>query len=309
MAELGKHREALEMAQQAYHLSEGTRSVGATALSVARLLLHSAPEEALPLAKEAFEQTKMEAPLFAQAGACLARIRFALGDVAGARVSFEASADARAELSGVGLNFLECDDLFYPALEHPNGESLNLFFLGQQEILVNSERVSLSLRQMELITLFVLYPAGLTTAELKLHLFNDEKQRSLKATLSRLREVIPLNSRPYRLTGKVQADFERVGELLQKGDVAGAVGLYKGSLLIASEAPRIREEREMLQEQVIRAATASRNPDILYAICNVEKERLDLWDSLVEVMSPDDPRYPASYARRAAIHKIWESQA
>ena len=312
LKELGRVEEALSMARQAYYLSKGTPSVGSTALAVTRLVVETNQAEAPALAQEAFDYARQlgHAPQLAQAGAWLARARFASGDVAGAREALDLSKQSRAQLAGVGLRLLECDDLPDVESEHLSESSrLELRLLGRQDVTFGNEQLELSTRQLELLTLLALNPKGLNVAELQLYLYGEGKHKSLKAILSRLRKLIPIASRPYRLDVNVDADFIKVRELVETGQLKQAVNLYKGPLLSVTESYYIRQEGDLLQEQVINAVLASRDVKLLYALCRVERERLDLWETLLEVLPKDDPRYPACAARVESIHRTWELQS
>ena len=295
LAELGRADEALTLAEQSYTLAYETRSQAGAALGLARLLVDCKPERALNLAREAFELAP-RASLKAHAGAVLARLHWKQGNIQEAKLALKMSSSVRHELSGTGLVLLECEDL--PELDGEVATSpgtLELKLLGHREIKLGDQDIVLADRQLELLCLLVLAPGGLSSLEIAQQLFGDEP-KSIKAALARLRKVISVLNKPFRLDMNVKADFLEVRQLLTAGETARAAQLYRGSLLPASESPRIREEAELLEEMLARAASVSDDVETLYKVCAALPERLELWEQLLKHMNPNDSRYQASSA-------------
>jgi hypothetical protein len=122
---------------------------------------------------------------------------------------------------------------------------LELKLLGQPSAQLNGARLRLSRRQMEILALLALNPAGLDLAELHARLYGDRPVSlgTLKAEMSQLRSVLGgrLESRPYRIGVDVRCDVTDVLQRLRAGDVAGAVERYGGELLPGSESPALAE--------------------------------------------------------------------
>ena len=292
LAELGRFDEALDVARQAYALAEAAGRC-APAAALARLL---PPQEALSYAEEAFEASPREgAHLIAHTGAVLARVRSNLGNEAGAAEALRASEYAARDLGGTGFVLLERQP------QSSGGPQVELRLLGTPRVTLAGKLVALSMRQLEVATLLALYPEGLIGGELKAHLFGDERPKSLKATLSRLRSLLPIASQPYRLS--CYADFVKVRKFLDAGDTAAAAALYDGPLLPGSASPRITEERETLSEAFVRAALASADPEVLFAAAEAEPGRLELLESLLNVLPGNDPRFPVLATRAELLRR------
>ena len=122
---------------------------------------------------------------------------------------------------------------------------LELKLLGQPSAQLNGARLRLTRRQMEILALLALNPAGLELAELHARLYGDRPVSlgTLKAEMSQLRARLGgrLESRPYRIGVDVRCDVTDVLHRLRAGDVAGAVERYGGELLPGSESPALAE--------------------------------------------------------------------
>src|SRR5690625_8000560 len=89
---------------------------------------------------------------------------------------------------------------------------------------------------------------------------------TVKVNLSRLRRVIPISSRPYRVLVKTGSDFVDIYSALDAGKVGEAGELYKGPLLPDSVAPAIVEMRELLEETLRQAVIAFVDVSVLLAL-------------------------------------------
>ncbi|SHK70337.1 GAF domain-containing protein [Pseudonocardia thermophila] len=149
---------------------------------------------------------------------------------------------------------------------------LTVSFLGAHRpvVHVDGRPVQLSRRHAELLALLVLHPEGLTADALATMLHGDHgKTVTIRAEVHRLRGVLGpaiLRTQPYRLTARVDADFREVREALMSGRVRDAALAYRGPLLPCSDAPAIREERELLTGAVRAAVLRSGDVDAMWAL-------------------------------------------
>lgn len=83
------------------------------------------------------------------------------------------------------------------------------------------------------------------------------------------------------------------------GDVRGAARAYRGPLLPRSEAPGVREERELLAAALRRAVQDSRDVDAMWALAETTDGRDDaeLSQRLLRALPARDPRRPVLTAR------------
>lgn len=199
---------------------------------------------------------------------------------------------AEAQLPGTGLAG--------PAAGPPTLEPVHLAALGRNEAMLQTagRNIRLNRRHSEIVFLLAASPPGLTGEQLSLALYDDlASQTTLRVELTRLRRVVGglLQSRPYRLTSPVSADYLDVRAALQRGDVASAVARYTGPLLPRSEAPAVREQRQWLDTLVRSAVIASADPAVLQSWTErFGFEDLEPWERLAAVL-------PAGSGRRAAV--------
>lgn len=174
----------------------------------------------------------------------------------------------------------------------------------EAELRVDGRRIRLGRRHSELLVLLLDHPEGRTGEQLGLDLYGDDRLHpvTLRAELSRLRRILGpdlLDSRPYRLRGTVRADFRTVGELLERGDPAGALDAYAGPLLPASDAPGVTRLRRLVDGQLRAAVLATRDPALLAAWTATPAGADDLtaWQALAAASPPGAPRRPLALAR------------
>ena len=141
---------------------------------------------------------------------------------------------------------------------------VRLKVLGEPRVEVRGQRLHLSNRQLEILTILALQ-GSVDRDELQLLLYGDRPVSSstLKSEISHLRRELDggIESRPYRLTLDVDADVTLVLDAARHGDVEGAARAYTGSLLPASESPYLTEMRHhvdvVLREELLRQGTTA----------------------------------------------------
>jgi hypothetical protein len=184
--------------------------------------------------------------------------------------------------------------------------SLELRFLGAPKIYLDGSERSLRYRFYELLCLMALHPGGLTSEQMSLCLFGEEgNSGACRIELGRLRQLIPFESRPYRLLD-LSADFMGLRECLYRGEVGAALELYRGPLLPYSQAPAIVDARLDLEEALRRAVIISRNPDHLWKLAEKLKDDLEVWQIARDYLGELDPRKPLAEARCKRITGEWK---
>ena len=114
-------------------------------------------------------------------------------------------------------------------------------------------------RHAEVLLLLLRHRAGLTADALTCELYGDEgKVVTTRAEMSRLRKLLGPNllARPYRLAGAIDADVQRVSELLVAGRFREALNAYARRLLPNSDVPGVVDLRLELEGALQRAARA-----------------------------------------------------
>lgn len=164
----------------------------------------------------------------------------------------------------------------------------------------------LSPRHGELLTLLAAHPDGLSGDQLSAAMHeHDFAAVTLRAELSRLRPLLggmSLSARPYRLDAHLETDAGQVRDRLGRGDVGAAVGLYRGPLLPASDAPGVVRLRNDLHESLRTALLDAGDPDALLRFADTDHGRLD-W----QVWHAAWGRLPTSSSRREQVrrHLAW----
>ncbi len=134
--------------------------------------------------------------------------------------------------------------------EKKPGAELEIHALGHPRVMFRDKPLPVSLRQLEILSLLVLNPQGLSVSQLHAALYGDSpvSTSTLKAELSRLRALLAGNigSRPYRLQVPVFADFVEIWTALHARDNDRAMRLYRGSLITQSVAPELEEWRRCI---------------------------------------------------------------
>lgn len=174
----------------------------------------------------------------------------------------------------------------------------------EAELWISGRRIRLGRRHSELLVLLLDHPEGQTGEQLGMDLYGDDRLHpvTLRAELSRLRRALGeelLDSRPYRLRAAVRADFRTVTELLERGDPAGALQAYPGSLLPGSDAPGVARLRRRVDGQLRAAVLAAADAGLLAAWTATPTGADDLtaWQALARALPPGAPRRPLALAR------------
>jgi tetratricopeptide (TPR) repeat protein len=182
---------------------------------------------------------------------------------------------------------------------------VHLSFLGKRGVRLNGKTLELPQKWCEILALLALHPDGLGGEELLAGIYGDAGcMATLKATLSKLRDVIPIASRPYTINADIQTDFIEVESLLSQGKIQEALGQYKGRLLPGSEAPSIVEQRDYLDE-LLRQAVILSGLDNFAEIAKPFADDLGVWEAFLQKMPDTDTRYPFIKAKVRRIRRDW----
>jgi putative ABC transport system ATP-binding protein len=184
--------------------------------------------------------------------------------------------------------------------------NLQLDFLGVSEAVLDGELLPLTLRTAEIVALLAQHSEGLSAQQLLLLLYGEKgNPGTLRATLSKLRTLLPIASRPYRIAAPYRADFLRVESLLKEGRLQEAVELYRGELLPDSEAPGIALTRETLHESLRQAVLVLGDARALLTLAERLDDDLELWEAALKGLTEDDPQWALVQARVERIRKAW----
>jgi hypothetical protein len=171
--------------------------------------------------------------------------------------------------------------------DEPIKADLEIHALGQPYILLYGEKVQLTLRQIEILSILALHPQGLHLDAFHAALYGDlpVSVATLKSEISHLRRLLDghIDSRPYKLTLSVWADFIDIWDILRSEQIHDAVSLYRAPLLLQSQAPIIEEWRRCLDVVMQRILTDCNDPLLLMAYLHDSKENEVVRERLSEL--------------------------
>ena len=186
---------------------------------------------------------------------------------------------------------------------------LHMCTLGVEDVTRFGRSVVVSGRPLEALVLLAHSESGMSVAKLSVALYGDNAvQNTTKALVSRLRQTIPLSSRPYRIAVPYRADFLELLEHLRRGHVRQALNLYRDSLLPTSEAPAIVELREHIDEALRQAVLSSGDWEAMLELSKrTGGDDLEVLEAAERHVPANDPQAPLLRARIRQIRRDWES--
>ncbi len=184
---------------------------------------------------------------------------------------------------------------------------LELRFLGAISSRLNDQPQTLRPRFAEFLVVLANNPQGLTSEQLTLAVYGENGEVSCcKTELSRLKQLFPLASRPYRLDALVWADFLELPVLLKNGRIGEAIDLYAGPLLPSSEAPEVCNLRRSLEETLRAATIECGSGEDLWKLGSRIHDDLELWEAMATRLLQGDPRRGMARAHVHSLRRSWE---
>ena len=200
-----------------------------------------------------------------------------------------------------------------PAVRRPARLRLELF--GRRPRLRRPTGATpLSGRHAEILATLLLAGRGLTVEELTLEVYGETgRPGTLRAEMSRLRRGFDdlIEDRPYAFAVPVTSDLEEAEALLADGRLTEALKLSAERLLPDSQATRVVEARDRLEEGLRAAILRSRDPGLLDAWCRgaAGQDDGEANRTLLARLPPDDPRVAAAHARLARLERSFGAAA
>lgn len=179
----------------------------------------------------------------------------------------------------------------------PQGDVLRLEFFGRPRAYRSGKPVQLRQRFMDILAVLALHPEGIDAESLTLAVFGESASPSrTRVDVSKLRSVLPIGTKPYRLGLRYDADFIRMRQFIERGQLAQAVSTYTGPLLPKSSSPWVQEERLWLERILIESVIASDDADLVFLLAQRMGTVPELWDALRHLLAHDDPRFSTASA-------------
>jgi tetratricopeptide (TPR) repeat protein len=316
LVDMGAVEQAVEVGERVYALSQAAsryqRDCGTLALGIA-LKGAKDPRAAryLESAVEGF-LGGADAVRLCQACVHLADLLLQSGELSAARDAASRAGDRLLELGetgwvllgGINASIRHVRDLVTSA---PVG--LGICVLGQPSATLFTDPVHLTLRQLEILVVLADNPTGVSLDSLASRIYGDRAvDGTTKAAVSRLRNQVPLSSRPYKIDVPYRADFIELMEYLKYGRVRQALSLYRGQVLPGSEAPAIIELRERIDESLRQAVLGSGDAEAIIELANrTDSEDLELLEEAFKHLPRNDPQSHLLRARIRQVRRDWGS--
>lgn len=200
-----------------------------------------------------------------------------------------------------------------PLAAWPGAGTVKVSALGLPEavIEVGGRAQRLSRRHSEIIVGLGRYPDGCTADQLDVEVYPVGSGGStLRVEIGRLRALLGedvLASRPYRLVGELEFDWQAVQTHLVAGRVRDALTAYAGPLLPASEAPVVVELRETLESSLRRAVLRSGEADLmaLWTKSRWGAADLEMWERQSTLLPFRSPLRAVAEAQAERLRRDW----
>lgn len=308
----GHQREARMEAETAVHLSAGLSGGPVLHAALAQQMALSADDPSGALVGLELLQTPelapLNSPLHLQMTAYRALAHQRLGQTPDAQSLLrEAGLSPLRLRTRLGLQPEEAAMLAPPpVLLRPRSAvpELQLEFLGLPSLRLRGFRLKLRPRFADLLVALALHPDGLTGEQLALSIYGEDgNSNCCKTELSRLRQLLPVGTRPYRLMAHLSADFLEFPALLSQGLTRAGLDLYRGPLLRGSDAPVVREQREWLEELLRQQVLDSPDPDLSWQAAAHFPDDQQVWECLLGRLHRHDPRQHEAAAHVAVLSR------
>lgn len=190
--------------------------------------------------------------------------------------------------------------------------TLDVMGRDRGRLVLRGKAIELSLRHTELLLVLAEAAAlgeGRTADQLTLECHHEAASVTVRAELSRLRRILGedvLASRPYRLIQPVHSDLARMRRLIERAAPRQALDAYRGPLLPGSTAPRVRELRAAVTDDLREAVLSHGDADDLLRWTQTPEGREDreAWQTLLVRLPPGSGRRDAVAGRLAALAQV-----
>ncbi len=318
LVQLGRLEQAKQLAEKHYFLTRSSNLNTDDNISVSvaygMVLNHFDPHAALEPLKEALSGAKsIHNELYATWSAIhLAKSYLKLNKKTEARNVLDQAADGLEDLSPEGFRLLggkedeykEVQDLWSTTI---NPSPLKISFLGSDQVWLDDQPLPLRNKWKEVLCLLALNKDGVSAEKLLLDIYGDApKMSTLRATVSKLRQMLDITASPYQIKMDYSADFNQLQDNLNVGNIRKALELYRGPLLPFSKAPGILEARDFLEEAVRQAVLNAGDVEALVDLAEKLPEDYEVWELCLERLPKEDPRYALLSAKYKKLKEDWD---
>jgi hypothetical protein len=307
-----EYEEALNLAEQMFFLSNqlqgATKADAILCYGLALSLLN--PAKAISYLQESRRNfsSPLAATRYVRASLFLARTYLALNEKAKALEVIAEVQPYLSELSQTGLRLLSGPpELFENVWALIRAKPLPLYIkcFGRCEVRLQGRELPMPLRWLEILVLMANNPNGLTGEQLLLLLYGDDGNlTTLKATLSKMRQHLPISSRIYKIDAEFKADFLEINNFLDSGNISQTLELYQGPFLVQSNVPAIVEIREVLDERIRQVILQSGNDKAFEYYLYIEPDDVEILEAWWKVMPENHPQRAFAKAKLARLQTL-----
>lgn len=257
-----------------------------------------------------------EAPRLAQTALHLGDEYLKRGDGDMARRALLEAHRGTRELSETGWQLLSLgcrnrDKLLALGTSLFRASSVELRFMNGARVHFGEKVSQLGRLQAECLFLIALSRSGISLGALvhKLSGAGAVNEKTVKATISRLRQLVPISRSPYMIDTDFQVDFLEVAERLRQGQLRDALALYRGDVLPESENSAVVEVREQLHEALRQAVIDSGDVGLMVDFADVTAlQDLELLELAVNLSQRGGPLSHYLSVRIEQLRRDWGLQ-
>ncbi len=161
-------------------------------------------------------------------------------------------------------------------------------------------RLELTTRHSEILLLLACNRAGLSAERLSELLWGDPTAtQRLRAEIVRLRKMLDKfqpglapESKPYRLTNKLEVDAQQVVALLDRGAHRAALSAYRGELLPGSTSPGVEAIRQEIASHLRESLLNDASVEVLLEYANSDEaiNDVEVWQQLLRLLPLKSPK-------------------
>ena len=189
-----------------------------------------------------------------------------------------------------------------PSSSKSRSTRATLHILGRDtaQLVSGEESIELTARHSEIMLLLAFNRAGLSAERLSEMLWGDPTAtQRLRAEMVRLRKLldkfqpgIAPESKPYRLSDKVEVDAQHVVALLDRGAHRVALSAYRGDVLPGSTSPGVEGVRDEIAEHLREAILSDGSVDLLLEYANSDRgaQDLEIWQQILKMLPAKSPK-------------------
>jgi transcriptional regulator of acetoin/glycerol metabolism len=189
-----------------------------------------------------------------------------------------------------------------PSSSKSRSTRATLHILGRDtaQLVSGEESLELTARHSEILLLLAVNRAGLSAERLSELLWGDPTAtQRLRAEMVRLRKLLDKfqpglapESKPYRLSDKVEVDAQHVVALLDRGAHRVALSAYRGDVLPGSTSPGVECVRDEIAEHLRESILSDGSVDLLLEYANSDRgaQDLEIWQQILKMLPAKSPK-------------------